>query len=327
MRLEGGPLAAKRGLPAATAKRASRPRRAAPLLIHAPWGLGDAVYVRPVIRDAAQQRDVYLETPWPELYSDLPVKFVRGEKGLRTQLRNIAQQPADLWTVPPPGIESVALGYGPIELETRSVYEAMACKMPMRPRLEPVWDLPDLGESPVDSGSAPLALVRPVMRRIEWDNEARNPLPEYVSEVSADLKARSYATLVVCDIQVDRELLASGIMPPCNLALTKGELNVRQLLATVRDAAVVIGPVGWIVPACVALGTPCFVVLGGNGGMNAPRRLIDHRMKADRIGFAMPKEFCLCMDMHHSCNKVIPDLGKQWRRWARSIGLPFFSDG
>jgi hypothetical protein len=290
-----------------------------PLLIHCCWGLGDSLYSRPLIRDAALQREVFLETPWPELYADLPVKFVRGEKGLRLQMRNVLQQNDALWVKPPPGIESVALGYGPIELETGDVFTAMARKMPMPMVTEPVWDLPDLGESPVDSGGDPLAFVRPVMRRLEWDNEARNPKPEYVSHISADLKSRGYATLVVCDIQVDRELLANGIMPPCNLALTHGELGVRQLLATVRDAAVVVGPVGWILPACVALGTPCFVVLGGNGGMNAPDRLLHPKMRVDHIGFAMPKEFCRCMDMRHQCDKTIPNLDAQWQRWRRRL--------
>lgn len=297
---------------------AKRGRRSG-LLIHAPWGLGDAIYVRPLIRDAALQREIFLETPWPEFYSDLNVHFVRGEKGLRTQMRNVLSQDPKLWVKPPAGIQSVALGYGPIELQACDVFGAMAKKMPMPMVTEPVWDLPDLGESPVDSGGAPLAFVRPVMRRDEWDNEARNPLPEYVSHVSGDLKARGYATLVVCDIRVDRELLAQGIMPPCNVALTKGELSVRQLLATVRDAAVVVGGVGWIVPAAVALGTPCFVVLGGNGGMNAPHRLLHPAMAAAHIGFAMPREFCQCMDMHHQCSKAIPDLARQWQRWRRRL--------
>jgi hypothetical protein len=294
-------------------------RRTKPLLIKAPWGLGDAIYVRPVIRDACLQREIYLETPWPELYSDLPVHFVLGHKGLRLQWRNVQRQDAKLWETPPPGIDQVALGYGPIELETADVFTAMARKMPMRMVTEPVWDLPDMGEAPVDSGDAPLAFVRPVMRRLEWDNEARNPLPQYVADIAGDLKARGYATLVVCDIQVDRELLAAGIMPPHNVALTKGELSVRQLLATVRDAAVVVGPVGWIVPACVALGTPAFVVLGGNGGMNAPDRLLHPKMAADHIGFAMPKVMCMCMDMRHECEKSIPDLDAQWRRWRTRL--------
>jgi hypothetical protein len=222
-------------------------RRTKPLLIRAPWGLGDAIYVRPVIRDACLQREIYLETPWPELYSDLPVHFVLGHKGLRLQWRNVQRQDAKIWETPPPGIDQVALGYGPLELEAADVFTA------------------------------------------------------------------------VCDIQVDRELLANGVMPPHNVALTKGELTVRQLLATVRDAAVVVGPVGWIVPACVALGTPAFVVLGGNGGMNAPDRLLHPKMAADHIGFAMPKVMCMCMDMRHECEKSIPDLDAQWRRWRTRL--------
>src|SRR5215472_8747709 len=125
------------------------------LLIHAPWGLGDAIYVRPLIRDAAQQREVFLETPWPELYSDLPVQFVLGHKGLRLQWRNVQRQDASRWVTPPSGIDQVALGYGPIELETRNVFTSMSYKMPMPMVSEPVWDLPNLGESPVDSGGAP----------------------------------------------------------------------------------------------------------------------------------------------------------------------------
>lgn len=296
-----------------------RRRGRGPLLIHAPWGLGDTCYARPLIRDAALQREVYLETPWPELYTDLNVRFVRGEKGLRLQMRNVWRQPDSLWVTPPQGIESVALGYGPIELQTNDVYGAMAAKMPMPMVTKPLWDLPDLGESPVETGGAPLALIRPVMRRLEWDNEARNPRPEYIEQISGDLKARGYATLVVCDIQVDREILANGVMPPCNLALTHGELSVRQLLAVMRDAAVVVGGVGWIVPAAVALKTPTFVVLGGNGGMNAPDRLLHPEMNAGHIGFASPKEMCLCMDMRHACKKEIPDLDAQWQRWRRRL--------
>jgi hypothetical protein len=82
---------------------------------------------------------------------------------------------------------------------------------------------------------------------------------------------------------------------------------------------VVVGGVGWIVPAAIALGTPAFIVLGGNGGMNAPDRLLHPAMPADHIGFARPKEMCLCMDMHHSCNKAIPNLDAQWQRWRRRL--------
>ena len=69
----------------------------------------------------------------------------------------------------------------------------------------------------------------------------------------------------------------------------------------------------------IALGTPTFVVLGGNGGMNAPDRLIDRRMDASMLGFAMPDRFCRCMDMRHTCDKTNSNLMAQWRRFSRRL--------
>lgn len=285
-----------------------------PLFVKGPWGLGDSVYTRPFIAGIARQRDVFLETPWPELYADLPVRFVRGARLLRTQMRNIARQQNMRWYLPPSDADTVALGYGVNELVRGNVATAMEKKLPPI-RSEPVWDLPDMGRCPFDTGGAPLAIIRPVMRRIEWDNEARNPLPEYIHEAAGDLKRRGFAVVVIADVKHGYEWVEGGL-PPHNVALTRGELSVRQLLAAVRDAAVVVGPVGWIVPAAVALQTRTFVVLGGNGGMNAPERLLDPRMFTERIGFAIPERFCQCTDMRHRCDKRIPDFGQQWSTWT-----------
>jgi hypothetical protein len=283
--------------------------------------MGDAIYSRPFVAGTAARREVYLETPWPEFYTDLPVRLVRGQRQLRTQMRNLARTQINQWFRPPEPVETVALGYGAQELVRSNVASIMERKLPPI-GMEPIWDLPDMGKCPFDTGSAPLAIVRPVMRRIEWDNEARNPLPEYVNEIAGDLKRRGFAVVVICDIKHGYEWVDGGTLPPHNLALTKGELSVRQLMACVRDAAVVVGPVGWIVPAAVALQTPTFIVLGGNLGMNAPERLLDPRMFAERIGFAMPEKGCVCTDMRHRCDKRIPDLGHQWSRWIRKARLP-----
>ena len=295
---------------------------ARPLFIRSSWGLGDSIYGRPFVAAHAAQREVYLETPWPELYADLPVRFVRGARQLRTQMRNLARQQGTQWFRPPENAETVALGYGVLELAGSNVAAALEGKLPHIESTPPVWDLPDMGKCPFDTGGAPLAVIRPVMRRVEWDNEARNPLPEYVHEIAGDLKQRGFAVVVICDIKHNYEWVDGGTLPPHNIALTRGELSVRQLMACVRDAAVVVGPVGWIVPAAVALQTPTFVVLGGNGGMNAPARLFDKRMNTKRIGFATPERFCLCTDMRHRCDKRIPDCAQQWTRWMRSVRLP-----
>ena len=292
------------------------------LFIVGPWGLGDSIYVRPFIAATAQRRDVYYETPWPELFHDLPLRLVRGQRRLRTQMRNLARTRQEQWFRPPDDARTIRLGYGVLEVANGNVATAMEIKLPPLNKLNPVWDLPELGKCPFDTGGAPLAIIRPVMRRIEWDNEARNPYPQYVDEIAGDLKARGFATVVIADLKHGYEWIEGGRLPPHNVALTNGELSVRQLLAAVRDAAVVVGPVGWIVPAAIALHTRAFIILGGNGGMNAPEKIIDPRMDATRLGFAMPERFCLCTDMRHRCDKRIPDLGAQWRRWVRTVRLP-----
>lgn len=294
-----------------------------PLHIKAPWGLGDAIYTRPLLKSAAKRRTLYVDTPWPELYDDIDnLKFVRGERLLRTQNKNIRRQPPERWTPLPAGLGTIALGYGHLEMD-KGVFAAMERKLPMTAAeaKTPDWDLPDMGPSPFDTGGAPLAIVRPVMRRLEWDNQARNPLPEYIHFIAGDLKRRGFAVVVIADTSNthNAEWIEGGVPPPHNQAWLRGEATVNQLMAMIRDATVVVGGVGWIVPAAMATRTPIFVVLGGNGGMNAPNKIIDRRMDGSRIGFATPKEFCQCIDMRHQCVKLIPDLERQWSRWVGAL--------
>jgi hypothetical protein len=198
----------------------------------------------------------------------------------------------------------------------------MACKMPAVPI--PIWDLPDFGPSPFDTSDAPLVLVRPAVRRTDWDNKARNPKPEYICEIADTLKRRGFAVVVICDLSIGEEWI-EGEMPPHNLALLNGELSTRQLLAAVRDAALLVGGVGWIVPAAIATATPAFVILGGNGMANAPEKIIDHRMDASRIGFAWPEDYCRCDNMMHECDKTIPNLMEQWNHWREAMRFRGYS--
>ena len=287
-----------------------------PLIIRAPYGLGDAIYVRPVIRDAAARHDLYVETPWPELYEDLPLRFVQPPTTLRVQLANVKRQPPNRWRSAPASAPTVFLYYSAEAFSQGTVYDAMASKMPPVP--DPIWDLPDMGRSPFDADDAPLVLVRPAVVRQDWPNPSRNPRPEYIEHIAADMKARGYAVVVVCDLSIGEEWI-EGAMPPHNLALTHGELSVRQLLAAMQEAALVLGGVGWIVPAAIACETPAFIVLGGNGGANAPDKIIHPLMDCSKMGFAWPETLCRCSDTHHDCPKEIPDLAQQWSAWRSAM--------
>lgn len=70
-----------------------------PLFIRGMYGLGDNIMQRPFVRAAAEREgQVFLQTPWPELYADLPkVKPVRSMTRLRTQQKNERRVSPNLW--------------------------------------------------------------------------------------------------------------------------------------------------------------------------------------------------------------------------------------
>jgi hypothetical protein len=281
------------------------------------YGLGDCIYSRPFVRAAAEQYDIHLETPWPELYADLDIKFVCGSRKLRTQQKNIARQPPERWmrSAPTP-MREIKVGY--FDLGSRSIIRSLECRWAaLRVVFDPaLFDLPDMGPSPVKS-EWPIAVIRPVTVRSEWRNEARNPHPEYIADLARELMA-THTVVAVADLAPGEEWVV-GEPPPAHRYFVHGELKVRELLALVREADIVIGGVGWIVPAALALKTKAFVVLGGHGGHNAPEKITDPRLDLRRIGFAKQEKFCRCSNMLHTCDKTIADpLGQFYRWWGSS---------
>jgi hypothetical protein len=281
------------------------------------YGLGDNVYSRPFVRAAAKTHEIWLDTPWPELYEDLDIHFVRGQRKLRTQQKNMARQPQSRWSKPLPMREVKTVSYGK-DLTIFPLITALERRWSvLKVKFDPaLFDLPDMGPAPVVS-DRPVAVIRPVTTRAEWYNTARSPRPEYVNALAAELMATHFV-VAVADIEPGHEWLV-GTLPPAHRYFVFGELNVREMLALVRDADIVIGGVGWIVPAGLALKTRTFVVLGGHGGHNAPEKITDLRLDLSQIGFAMPEKFCRCTSMTHDCNKTIADPLGQFARWSVSV--------
>ena len=279
--------------------------------------MGDGIYARPFVRAAAMLHEVWLDTPWPELYADLDIKFVRGNRKLRTQQKNIALQPESRWSKPPPMREIKRVSYG-ADLTTYPLITALERRWSvLKVKFDPtLFDLPDMGPSPIVSDK-PIAVIRPVTTRAEWHNTARGPQPEYIVALAAELMA-THTVVVIADLARDHEWLV-GDLPPAHHHFLFGEFKLREMLALVRDADIVVGGVGWIVPAGLALKVKTFVVLGGHGGHNAPEKITDPRLDLSRIGFAMPEKFCRCTRMLHACDKTIADPLGQFAGWTASI--------
>jgi hypothetical protein len=285
------------------------------VLIRGMWGLGDNIYARPFVAAAAKYYDIWLETPWPELYADLDIRFVRGTRLLRTQQKNMMRSAK--WSLPPKGIREVKISYRNLAASSIIVALERCWRELLGIRFAAaLFSLPDMGQSPIKP-EWPIALVRPVTVRSEWRNEARNPKPEYIAVIAQELMA-THTVVAVADLEDGQEWLV-GELPPAHRYFVRGELGVRELLALVRDADIVVGGVGWIVPAGLALHVNTFVVLGGHGDHNAPDKITDPRLDLNRIGFAMPERFCKCTNMLHACDKTISDPLGQFRRWWSSL--------
>lgn len=263
-------------------------------------GLGDNIYQRAFLQDL--KHPVWLETPWPELYRDLPmVKVVRPDTKLRTQSKNIRRHTH--WERPPRG-RVVQIAYG-----KDGIIRGMAARFGRQPA---AYNLPDFGPPPVGGR---YVVVRPVTVRSEWRADARNPLPEYVARAAAEMQRRGYKVVSVADLEEGKEW-ALDPLPSAGIRYHAGELPVEQLLALVQHAEAVIGGIGWIVPAAISAQIPAWIVCGGQGGFNAPELITHPSMDLDRITFAVPDNFCRCTQREHNCDKSIADYDQRLAEWA-----------
>lgn len=281
------------------------------ILVNSMRGLGDNVYQRPFVR---QLGDVIVTTPWPELYVDLPnVKFMRSDTTLRTQQKNIMRQPPEIWTHDYRIDRTIDVQYAGNDFETAGIFATMERQFGVKPGS---FDLP---KAPMwRSGSRrPIAVIRPVTERSEWQSQARNPLPKYINE-AATILMRTHRVISVADVDGRAEWFV-GELPPAHERYHAGELTIDRLLSLVQSAHVVVGGVGWIVPMTIAAGTALYCVLGGRGAHNAPRVVTDPRMDLTRVGWATPDNYCTCDKADHNCDKTISDFSRGFQKWLSVV--------
>lgn len=268
------------------------------MIIHSMKGLGDNVYQRAFIK--ALPKPVYLDTPWPEIYSDIPgVHFIRPQTTLRTQAKNIARH-AD-WVMPLTRQPTRQIRYG-----AEGIIPGMTASFGVAPG---AFDLPPLPPSP-EIGK--YVVVRPTTVRSEWRADTRNPDPEYIMRAAVKASARGYRVVSVADL-VEGAEWAVEPLPHADKRYHKGELPVEQLLSLVANASAAIGGIGWLVPAALAAKVPAWIICGGQGGFNSPQQICP---PGSTITFAVPDNFCRCKLKQHSCDKRISDYDSKLAQWA-----------
>jgi hypothetical protein len=283
------------------------------ILIRGMSGLGDNLHQRPFVRAAAEREDLYLATPWPQLYRDLPsVKCVPSVTTLRTQAKNQARIRASGMRVPA-GTPELRLHYGSETMRTGSLHDTLEQLLPLN-GAPYVFDAPDFGRSPVTS-IAPVAVIRPVTIRREWSAAARNCEPEYIAQSARILANRGYHVVSVADLKEGEEWIL-GDEPYADQRFHAGELKLEQLMSLIANAALVVTPVGFALHASIAYRTPVVCIAGGRGGHCAPWKENDPRQDQSAVRWLMPDQYCMCDEPAHSCRKTITDFA---RRFARAV--------
>ena len=147
-------------------------------------------------------------------------------------------------------------------------------------------------------------MIRPNVVREEWKNTSRNPDPQYMATAAYMLRAAGYYVVSVADLEPGEERLDAP-EPASDESYHRGEYGIEQLFELMEHAAVVVGGVGFILPVAIAYGTPLIIIGGGNGGHNAPERLVGHGMDGSKARFIMPDDYCRCLSYDHDCPKHI----------------------
>lgn len=301
-----------------------------PIYIEGYNGLGDNIYQRPFIHELTRIHEhIFLQTPWPQLYKDMTnISFVNPHTTLRTQSKNVRRTNNISWANKEETKRKypvTIMKYTAPDLMTMNILESFAKAVNMED-LNIVMNLPKFDAPLPFRTDKPICLVRPVTVRSEWVNEERNPNPEYVYEYSKMMGEKGYYVVSIADIEKDKEW-ALPPLPKANETFHKGELNIEQLMTLVQTSSVLLGGVGWIVPAALATKTPAFIVLGGQGDQNAPDKITDPRVQSNHIVWATPDNFCRCstiarrgrrvnaatqkrVNATHSCDKTITDRKK-----------------
>lgn len=273
------------------------------VLIEGMRGLGDNIYQRAFLQNYQQQ--VYLETPWPQIYQDLDniIPVMAGTE-LRTQRKNMKS--LDCWQIPKRVTHCFRVMYS-----DSNIFKGMTECFGFEPS---AMTLPDFGESCV---SGDYIVIRPVTVRAEWPNEARNPLPEYIAKAAEHIKRLGVKIVSVADLAENQEW-ALDPLPYADITYHKGELSMSELMALCQGSIGIVGGIGWIVPFSLASGVPSLVVCGGQGRYNHPQNLICEK-QPNNITFAIPDQFCMCADKSHQCDKRIADYDDILRNWLADL--------
>lgn len=274
-------------------------RQMMPCIIDGMQGIGDNIYQHPIVQRLVEiHQDVYLRTPWPQLYQDIAdLKFLRPRTKLRVQSENVENWVG--WAQEP---DQKKRFYRKVKLTYLGAPAPYYRTMLHTAGLPPSSYFLSLRFNMITERRS-IALIRPPTVRRDWRYPARNPKVQYIEWAIDYLKKQGMETFVIASIKNPDEIYDERRPEGADFYFEQGELSVLDMLDLCQVSRVVVGGVGFIVPMCIATGARGVIVHGGCGGLNHPR-MIDAPGEG-RCIHVLPKNYCICKKPIHDCDKDI----------------------
>jgi|GEM_PF-593022 len=289
---------------------------ARPLYIVGMQGLGDCIHQRSIVRAyLAKGREVWLETPWPQIYHDLvgpKLKLVNKGSSLRTQAKNAAANRGLFVRGGPPHSCDVLRQHYPPQVvrDEGSVLGAMS-KVAGVPVGDFRLPIPKAWREKADAWirkwkpDKPLMIYRPLVERTEWGGcKARNPDDGHYENLIESIRD-DFFIVSVADLVPGKEWLApsqAGIPHRAgHVELHNGELDFETLAALTEMASLVFCSPGFAAVLGQAVGTPTVVV---SGGYEDGTSFSAGAVYTPTLPIA-PVNACNCFRHDHDCDKRI----------------------
>lgn len=293
------------------------------VLIQGMHGLGDNIYQRAVVRQFMERRDeVWLETPWPAIYHDMPeLRLVDPKTSLRTQSKNVVREGDRYERSPPKFFDKIKIWYNTNDIQKHgSLPNAMlgqaGCRISGADYRLPVpQEWKDRARSIIGFKRKPILVYRPLTARHEWQASAqRNPDPEAYAQIIASIRARFFV-ISIADVEDGKEWFV-GPQIKCDLEFHKGELDVEVLTGLFSLADLVFASPGFALAMAQAVEVPCVTVFGGH---EDSRSYLQSAQFAPFLGID-PIDSCNCFNSNHKCDKRIDivrakDRVQKFLRW------------
>lgn len=295
-----------------------------PIVVTGMHGLGDNLHQRSIVRELMREHEVYLETPWPQVYHDLVgdrLKLTSKGSTLRTQAKNAKAHEGDFYRgAVPKTDETLRVHYPPASvIENGSVLAGMS-KMAGLPVGDFRMPVPKAWHAKAQKWldkwkpTKPLMLYRPLCERVEWSGcKNRNPVHDAYADLY-DSIAPEFFVVSIADLVPKVEWMV-GRHVKADVELHAGELDFETLAALAMHAAVVFASPGFLCVLAQAVSTPVINIVGGYedgrsfraGASYAPYLAIE------------PRKPCPCFSHTHLCDKRI-DMAEAFRRIGEFAG-------